>query len=174
MIANILTFSRLLATVPLVYLLLNGYDLLTMFLLLLALLTDIFDGMVARKFNQVTQIGATLDPIIDKILYISMLLSFIFLGYISSIGVILILLRELLIMGLRGLCITGGEVVSAKKHGKLKAVLQSISIFIIIVMKNHWISELIIDITAALTIYSGYKYLDTMLLIIERVDKNKK
>ena len=67
----------------------------------IAMLTDMADGKIARKYNLVSDFGKFLDPIADKLLVVSVLMGFISVGLASSVAVILIVAREFFISGLR-------------------------------------------------------------------------
>ena len=86
----------------------------------IAMLTDMADGKIARKYNLVSVFGKFLDPIADKLLVVSVLMGFISVGLASSVAVILIVAREFLISGLRMQAAAKGEVIAASIWGKIK------------------------------------------------------
>lgn len=94
----------------------------------IAMLTDAFDGRIARKYDAITNFGKFIDPIADKMLVISILIAFVELGLCSSVPVIIILAREFIVTGLRLGAVSSGKVVAANIWGKIKTVLQSISL----------------------------------------------
>ncbi len=98
----------------------------------LACLTDFLDGYIARKYNLITDFGKLLDPIADKILVLSAFLAFVQMGIIPAWMVVIIILRELLITGIRILAASKGKIVAASLAGKHKTVSQMISIFVIV------------------------------------------
>ena len=146
----------------------------------LASITDFFDGYIARKYNLITDLGKLLDPIADKILVLSAYLAFVEMGIVPAWMVIVIILRELLITGVRVLAAKKGVILAAAKAGKHKTVSQIISIFLIlifVVMKEYgvetfsfWNSEIeflmlntiycMMIITVAFTLISGIFYLN--------------
>ncbi len=93
-----------------------------------AILSDMVDGKIARKYDAVTNFGKFLDPIADKMLVLSVLMAFIGLGVISCVPVILILAREFFVTGLRLGAAGKGVVVAANYWGKIKTCLQGIAI----------------------------------------------
>ncbi len=100
----------------------------------IALLTDWFDGKIARSTNTISSFGKVLDPIADKILVIGTLIALIRSGlWIPLWGIFLIIIRELLMGGLRILAAKGGVVPSAESWGKWKMGLQSASILAMLV-----------------------------------------
>ncbi|MCR4689208.1 MAG: CDP-diacylglycerol--glycerol-3-phosphate 3-phosphatidyltransferase [Saccharofermentans sp.] len=95
---------------------------------IVASLTDYFDGQIARKQNLITDLGKFLDALADKILVISILLGFIALGRVSAWLVMIIILREFAVSGLRMIAASKGEVIAARMIGKAKTVTQMIAI----------------------------------------------
>lgn len=96
-----------------------------------AMISDLVDGKIARKYNFVSDLGKFLDPIADKMLVLSVCVAFAAIGafgHIMLISVIAILLRELMISGLRLSAASHGVVVAANWWGKVKTTLQGISI----------------------------------------------
>lgn len=87
---------------------------------ILASLTDCADGKIARKYNLITDLGKFLDSLADKILCISIMLAFIGLGRISAWAVMIVILREFAVSGLRMIAAAKGEVIAAKMIGKIK------------------------------------------------------
>lgn len=95
---------------------------------IIASFTDMFDGKIARKYNLITDLGKFLDSLADKILVISIMLAFIGLGRISAWAVMIIILREFAVSGLRMIAAAKGEVIAAKMIGKVKTVTQMIAL----------------------------------------------
>ena len=90
----------------------------------IASLTDLADGKIARKYNLITNLGKFLDSLADKMLVISVLIAFVDLGRISSIFVIIIVLREFMVTGIRLIASEKGVVMAAAMIGKIKTVTQ--------------------------------------------------
>lgn len=100
-----------------------------------ASLTDLFDGRLARKNNQVTDFGKFADPLADKILVLSALLCFVELGIVGAVPVIIILFRELMVTSMRLIAANKGEVVAANLWGKSKTVSQIAAIVCVILLQ---------------------------------------
>jgi len=96
-----------------------------------AAITDLLDGYYARKMGDVTSFGRFMDPIADKILVSIALLTFISLGYVRDWMVIIIVIREFLITGLRSMAAYKGEVITSTLLAKLKTATQMIAISVI-------------------------------------------
>ncbi len=89
-----------------------------------AALTDAFDGHFARKWGVITGFGTFMDPLADKILVSSALISFISLDYVSAVPVGLIIAREFLVTGLRLVAAYKGVIISASPGAKIKTLMQ--------------------------------------------------
>lgn len=112
---------------------------LALIVFLTAALTDLFDGMVARRFGVVSDLGKLLDPLADKILVMSALVMMV--GQREELSgvplvppwlVVALLAREIWITGLRGVAAAQGIVVAASESGKIKSVLQMVAIVLIL------------------------------------------
>jgi CDP-diacylglycerol--glycerol-3-phosphate 3-phosphatidyltransferase len=95
--------------------------------------TDWLDGWLARRWNQVSAFGALLDPIADKVLVLGTFLAFVQLHLVPAWMVLVILLRELLITGVRLFAASRHVVLSAAREGKNKTVSQMVTIGVILV-----------------------------------------
>ncbi len=98
---------------------------------IIASLTDMADGKIARKYNLITDLGKFLDSLADKILVISIMLGLVYLGRLSPILVMIIILREFAVSGLRMIAASKGEVIAARMIGKVKTVTQMVAIIYI-------------------------------------------
>ncbi len=159
---NWITFSRLLALPFLLYGLYNPTPQarwVCLAIFLIAALTDWLDGYLARKLNQVSDLGKFLDPLVDKLLVLAPLLALIELGQVPAWGVFLILTRELAIAGWR---VSQTKITGANIWGKLKTVSQIIAIALLIApLPQQWQLSSVIAfwISVALTLISGIIYL---------------
>lgn len=133
---NILTLGRLVISPIFMALLLvdNVYSRLgALILFILASITDLLDGYLARKNGQQTDFGKFMDPVADKFLIALALVSFVALKAASTWMVIVIIGREFLIMGLRTLVAYRREVMESSFLAKLKTFAQMTSIFGILI-----------------------------------------
>lgn len=160
-----ITISRLIAVPILIYSLPKltiESRWLSLAVFLLAAGTDWLDGYLARKLNQVTDLGKFLDPLVDKLLVLAPLLVLIQLGSVPAWGVFLILARELAIAGWRvNPKLTGGDVVAANFWGKLKTVSQILAIALLIApLPSSWQFPALVAfwLSVALTLISGAIY----------------
>lgn len=134
-IANILTILRVLLIFPVVLFIVwpIPFHLLYAFLIfVLASYTDHLDGKIARKFGYITDFGKIMDPVADKLMVISVLTCFCFLGFCSMIPVILIALREVLITVVRVFALKNSrKVIPANSWGKFKTLSQILAVCLI-------------------------------------------
>jgi CDP-diacylglycerol---glycerol-3-phosphate 3-phosphatidyltransferase len=163
---NWITLSRSLCVPVILYLLqdpTNQHRWLSLSIFLLASLTDWVDGYLARRLNQVTELGKFLDPLVDKVLVLSTLLALIEIELVPAWGVCLILVRELAIAGWRINPNLTGElgVISANLWGKLKTVTQIIAISLLLLPLDFpWplIAIVFFWLSLGLTLISGVIY----------------
>ncbi len=101
-----------------------------------ASLTDLWDGYLARKYNIITGFGKFMDPLADKILTSTAFISFAALGYVQPWMIMLIIIREFFITGLRSLAAYRGMVISPSLSAKFKTVLQMVTIVAILLYIN--------------------------------------
>ncbi|MEM8721302.1 MAG: CDP-diacylglycerol--glycerol-3-phosphate 3-phosphatidyltransferase [Cyanobacteria bacterium P01_G01_bin.39] len=130
----------------------------------LAAVTDWVDGYLARKFDQVTELGKFLDPLVDKLLVLGTFLALIELQIVPAWGVFLILARELAIAGWRvNPKLTGNTNISgANIWGKLKTVVQIIAIAVLIApLATQWdlLSIILFWLAVAFSLISGVIYI---------------
>jgi CDP-diacylglycerol---glycerol-3-phosphate 3-phosphatidyltransferase len=128
-------------------------------LFILVASTDWLDGYLARRLNQVTELGKFLDPLVDKLLVLAPLMALVAWGRIPAWGVFLILARELTIAGWR---VSGETVPGASLWGKVKTVVQMIAIALLIApLGAPWqhLATILFWLAVALTWISGAMYL---------------
>ena len=99
---------------------------------IVASLTDMLDGKIARKYNLVTNFGKFMDPLADKLLVCSALIAFVELGYLPAWIVIIIISREFIISGFRLIAADKGVVIAANYWGKFKTTFQMLMVIVLI------------------------------------------
>jgi CDP-diacylglycerol--glycerol-3-phosphate 3-phosphatidyltransferase len=126
---NLVTLSRLFLAVPFLFLLeLQGWERVAMGIFVVAAATDWVDGYLARKLNQVTELGKLMDPLVDKVLVTGGLVGLASHGIVPAWSVTIVLFREFLVTGLRALEAQRGVIIAAGWLGKVKAAVQMIAI----------------------------------------------
>src|SRR3954453_6204842 len=166
-VPNTLTMSRLLLAVVVFAQVSYGYYRSALVVFTLAAVTDALDGYLARLLDQATPIGRQLDPLIDKVIVAG---TYIYLLTIRDTGVMpwmvtAIVVRELLIQGLRSLLEGQGQPFGARTAGKLKTLFQCLSIIAILLCLDlrpspTWLiaRDSLTWTAVGLTLYSGVAY----------------
>jgi len=140
----------------------NGFDItwnyyFASLLFVLASATDFFDGYIAREWNQMTMLGAIIDPLADKMLTLAAFLGLMMMGEASAWAIYIIIVRELFITGIRTVAVSEGLSVKASWAGKVKTVAQMIAIGFLLM---HWpLGAELLWFAVFLTVYSGLEYL---------------
>jgi len=151
-----------------------------LFLLILSELSDFLDGYLARKNNTVTELGKILDPMADSITRLTILLT-LTQGFVRLplLLVFTFIYRDAMISTLRTLCALKGVALAARVSGKVKAIVQGLAIFLILILMIPYawgalsliciqnISFYIVLIAAFYTLFSGVEYLWTNRLYIK-------
>jgi cardiolipin synthase len=169
---NLLTLSRILVIPPVVALFFIDGDMprwITLGLYAAACLTDFFDGYLARSMGQISKLGRFLDPVADKLLVASVILMLVATGRISGLVVLpalIILIREILVSGLREHLASISVGVPVSRLAKWKTMIQMFSLGFLIVhnaspdwIPSVWIGEIGVWAAALLTLITGYDYL---------------
>ena len=129
----------------------------------LASLTDMLDGRIARKYNLVTNFGKFMDPLADKLLVCSALIAFVELGYLPAWIVIIIISREFIISGFRLIAADKGVVIAANYWGKFKTTFQMIMTILLILQLDYPYADTVewifVYIALALTVISLVDYI---------------
>ena len=175
---NVLTIFRIVIT-PLIVWLLLGFDsfwlhLAALILFIFASLTDLFDGMLARKLQVVSEFGKFMDPLADKILVNSTFITLNILDIIPVWITAIIILRDMVVTVLRWVMLSTGASMETSRLAKWKTTFQYISMYVglVFILLNHWpeleslvvflneflITEAIFAITGIVTAYTGFHY----------------
>lgn len=176
-IPNLLTYLRIILIVPFVYCFLKGeYFWATVFIGTSAL-TDCCDGFIARRFNQVTDLGKLIDPIADKLTLLAVMVCItIFTPVVLPVMIILVLKDLIMLIGGSRMLRKGLTPPAAKWYGKLGTILFYFSVVIIVFLKaafnyeNAVLSIVLLSITALVMIYALVQY----YLIYRTLIKNQK
>jgi CDP-diacylglycerol--glycerol-3-phosphate 3-phosphatidyltransferase len=135
----------------------SWFDYIAGLIFVIASITDFFDGFIARSWNQMTKLGAILDPLADKMLVLAGFLGLMMLDRANGWAVFLILSREFFITGLRVVAVSEGKKVAASFTGKAKTVSQMFAIGFLLM--NWPFATTLLWISVVLTLYSGYEYI---------------
>lgn len=121
----------------------------------IAALTDILDGYLARKLGVVSVLGKFLDPLADKLIVMAALVWMVPMGRIAAWVVVLLLAREISVMGLRSVAASEGVIISAGEEGKTKTALQMIGIVALLLGYPYHMEYLGIDMGVVDMVHVG-------------------
>lgn len=174
---NKLTIFRVVLILPFVILLLGGYeqwgwfmalfggildyvDYIALAIFVIASLTDLLDGKIARKHNLITNFGKFMDPLADKLLVCSAMICLSAMGRIPAWIVIIIISREFIISGFRLIASDNGKVIAASYWGKFKTTFQMVMVILMIadIGALSVVTKLVMWAALALTIISLADY----------------
>jgi CDP-diacylglycerol--glycerol-3-phosphate 3-phosphatidyltransferase len=181
---NKLTLARLLLTFGFLIVFFTPFPFsgtCALILFVVASITDLYDGRIARRDKLITNFGILMDPLVDKILICSAFIAFVDRGLMPAWMVILIVARELAITGLRLLAVSKNVVLAADKSGKHKTISQMVAIISLLVLVSypdwgawarlvfefpivagpwiHWLTDLAKWVAVFFTVLSGSLYL---------------
>ena len=170
-VPNTLTIIRMILIIPFVVLLLNGADITATIIFIVASLTDMLDGQIARKYNLVTNFGKFMDPLADKLLVCSALICLVEMERLAAWIVIIIIAREFIISGFRLVASDNGIVIAASYWGKFKTTFQMIMVVVLMLNIQNDImillGQILIWISLALTIISLVDYVAKNLDVLK-------
>ena len=173
---NLITYFRLLSIPFILIFYLSGIDilqLLAFITFILAALSDFLDGYLARKLNQTSVLGKILDPIADKLLVILVFMMFInsdLLNTYTTIGILIITAREIIVMTMREITAHQGIMIDVIKLSKLKTTLQFISLillFLVSITRNTNIQ--VINLTNTFIYATAIVSLISLIIYIKTV-----
>jgi CDP-diacylglycerol--glycerol-3-phosphate 3-phosphatidyltransferase len=132
-----------------------------------AAVTDLLDGYLARRHSQITRLGRLLDPIADKLLVLSGLILLVQFDRVAAIVAILIIAREVAVTGVRAISAAQGIILEAETTGKYKMVVQVVAIVFLLLEDGslpaswhpHEVGTGLLYVALALALYSGQRYL---------------
>lgn len=180
-IANVITTFRILLTPLFIYFLFTQHTYFKIFALLIfiiASVTDAYDGYIARKYSTVSNLGKFLDPLADKILMSAAFISFVVLNLIPLWMVLLVILRDFIITGLRIVMSAKNTTMETRNSAKIKTGVQiGVVCFILVyiitqewkiflgiapyvkVVKDYYVIYILMLLTTIFTVWTGIEYI---------------
>ena len=165
--ATKITFIRIILIPVFVILLMTGGEtqkMIALAVFIIASLTDFVDGYVARKYNQVSNLGKFLDPLADKLLVTAALVIFVEWNQMPAWATLLVLSRELAVQGLRLIAVEQGNVIAAAWSGKIKTASTLVCICLMLLpihtakFAGITVDALCTAIIVITTVWSGVEY----------------
>ena len=123
-----------------------------------ASLTDTLDGYIARHYNQTTDFGKFMDPLADKCLVTAAMLWFVEIGQMPAWALLVVIIREFGVSGLRMVAADKGRVIAAGWSGKVKTASTMVCIVLMLLPIAPWINGICVAVIVLTTIYSGVEY----------------
>ncbi|MNO55291.1 CDP-diacylglycerol--glycerol-3-phosphate 3-phosphatidyltransferase [compost metagenome] len=170
-LANKVTIARILL-IPIFILLFSKYPdwpggiYYAAIVFILASITDKLDGYIARKYNQITNLGKLLDPLADKLLISAALILLVSQHRLYAWVALIIVAREVIITGIRLVAVSQKIVLQADRYGKIKMVSQVVAITVVMLdnlpftfVTNVPIDQILIYFALIITVYSGFNYI---------------
>ena len=133
-----------------------GYVALAIFII--ASLTDLLDGKIARARNLVTDFGKFADPLADKMLVTAAMLWFVETGRMPAWALLIVICREFAVSGLRMLAADKGKVIAAGWSGKVKTASTMVCIVLMFLVQIDLLDTLCVWVIVLTTLYSGVEY----------------
>ena len=157
--ANKITIFRMVLIPVFLVLAYTGHMYWALAVFLIASLSDMADGYIARHYNQITDFGKFMDPLADKMLVLAAMCFFVEKGCMPGWAVAIVLFREFAVSGLRLVAAERQSVIAAAWSGKIKTTVTMIGLAAMLVFPQvkalNWICNALILIT---TVYSGVEY----------------
>ena len=125
---------------------------------IIASLTDMLDGYIARHYNQITNFGKFMDPLADKVLVMAAMCWFVECGKMPGWVLATVLLREFAVSGMRLVAVEQGRVIAAAWSGKIKTASTMVCLCLMMIDIPGWLVTACCVIIVVTTVYSGIEY----------------
>ena len=170
--ANKLTLLRVVmipAFLLVLYLHVPGANYWALAIFALASITDTLDGYIARHYNQITDFGKFMDPLADKCLVTAAMLWFVEIGQMPGWALLVVIIREFAVSGLRMIAADKGRVIAAGWSGKVKTASTMVCIVLMLLPIAYWVNSICVAVIVLTTIYSGVEYFTKNLDVLSDV-----
>ena len=135
-----------------------GSNIWALIIFIVASLTDLLDGYIARHYNQITNFGKFMDPLADKILVMSAMCWFVEAHQMPGWALAIVLFREFAVSGMRLVAVEQGKVIAAAWSGKVKTASTMVCLCLMMLNIPEWLNTLCVVVIVATTVYSGIEY----------------
>lgn len=171
--ANKLTLARV-VMIPLfllvLYLHVPGANYWALAIFIVASLTDTLDGYIARHYNQTTDFGKFMDPLADKCLVTAAMLWFVEIGHMPGWALLIVIVREFAVSGLRMVAADKGRVIAAGWSGKVKTASTMVCICLMLLIPQFMeLNAICVAVIVLTTIWSGVEYFMKNLDVLSQV-----
>ena len=158
---NKLTILRIIMILPfllVLYLDVPYASYIALAIFILASLTDLLDGKIARKRNLITDFGKFADPLADKMLVTAAMLWFVDIGQMPGWALLIVIIREFAVSGLRMVASDKGRVIAAGWSGKVKTASTMVCIVLMFLPIGELLNTVCVAVIVVTTLYSGVEY----------------
>ena len=164
--ANKLTIFRVVLIPVFLVLAYTGHMRWALVVFVLASLSDMLDGYIARHYNQITDFGKFMDPLADKVLVMAAMCYFVEAGRMPGWALAVVLLREFAVSGMRLVAVEQGRVIAAAWSGKIKTAATMVCLCLMLLIgppspessAPEWVAQLSTAVILITTVYSGVEY----------------
>lgn len=137
---------------------------------IVACLTDLLDGYIARHYDQISDFGKFMDPLADKMLVMAAMCYFVEYGQMPGWCLAIVLLREFAVSGMRLVAVEQGRVIAAAWSGKVKTASTMVCLCLMLVFQSNLLNVVCIAVIVATTVYSGIEYFAKNLDVFKEAD----
>lgn len=125
---------------------------------IIACLSDMADGYIARHYNQISNFGKFMDPLADKVLVLAAMCFFIENGQMPGWAVVIVLFREFAVSGLRLIAVEQQRVIAAAWSGKIKTACTMVGLCVMLFTSHPLVNQIVTWVIVLTTLYSGLEY----------------
>ena len=125
---------------------------------IIACLSDMADGYIARHYNQISNFGKFMDPLADKVLVLAAMCFFVENGQMPGWAVVIVLFREFAVSGLRLIAVEQQRVIAAAWSGKIKTACTMIGLCVMLFTSHPLVNQIVTWVIVITTLYSGIEY----------------
>ena len=156
--ANKITIFRILLIPVFLILAYMGQQYWALAVYIIACLSDMADGYIARHYNQISNFGKFMDPLADKVLVLAAMCFFIENGQMPGWAVVIVLFREFAVSGLRLIAVEQQRVIAAAWSGKIKTACTMIGLCVMLFTSHPLVNQIVTWVIVITTLYSGIEY----------------
>lgn len=156
--ANKITIARIILIPVFMILAYTGHMMAALVVYIIACLSDMADGYIARHYNQISNFGKFMDPLADKVLVLAAMCFFIENGQMPGWAVVIVLFREFAVSGLRLIAVEQGRVIAAAWSGKIKTGCTMVGLCAMLYTAHPLVNQIVTWVIVITTIYSGIEY----------------
>ena len=137
---------------------------------IIACLSDMADGYIARHYNQISNFGKFMDPLADKVLVLAAMCFFIENGQMPGWAVVIVLFREFAVSGLRLIAVEQQRVIAAAWSGKIKTACTMLGLCVMLFTSHPLVNQIVTWVIVITTLYSGIEYFYVNRDVFKNVD----